>query len=145
MRQEQPPILIDPGSFRAVVLCWAGRCVTLLTGEGSPGKTASKDPPVIVQPTPVGPPVTSRVEMSVSEALAEEPPEIGDGPDISEEYLPWDADLSKQILAAVPTDNPYTIQITIGGNIVDLDQHEDALAASRQTGQPLLIRLVERG
>jgi hypothetical protein len=143
MRQEQPPITIDPGPFRAVVLCWAGRCVTQLTGGGSPAKTASTDPPIIVKPSPVGPPVVARLQMSVADALGEEPPEVGEGPDIPAEHMPWDADLSEQRFPAVPTDNAITIQVTIRGNIVDLDQHEDALAASLQTGQPLLFRLVD--
>jgi hypothetical protein len=143
MSLEQPPITIDPGPFRAVVLCWDGRCVTLLTGGGSPGKTASTDPPIIVKPSPVGPPVTARLDMSVVDALAEEPPTVGDGPDIPAGHMPWDADLSEERFAAVPTDNAYTIQVTIRSNIVDLDAHEEALAASRRSGQPLLFRLVD--
>jgi hypothetical protein len=143
MRQQQPPITIDPGPFRAVVVCWAGRCVTLLTGGGSPGKTASTDPPIIVKPSPVGPPVTARLEMSVADALAEEPPAVGEGPDVPPEHMPWDADLSELRFAAVPTENAFTIQVTIRGNIVDLDDHEEALSASLQSGHPLLFRLVD--
>jgi len=144
MYQEQPSITIDPGPFRAFVVGWAGRFVTVLAGGDMPAKTAGSDPPVIVRPTPIGFPVTARLEMSVADALAQAPPEALAGPEVPEEHLPWDAEFSEQTYQAVPTDNPVTIVVTIAGNVVDFDLLDEPLSVSRQSGQPLLLRLVDR-
>lgn len=145
MNQEQPSITIDPGPFRAFLVGWAGRFVTVLASGNMPAKTAGSDPPIIiVRPTPIGFPVTARLEMSVADALAQEPPEALEGPEIPEEHMPWDADFSEQTSLAVPTDNPVTIVVTIPGNVIDFDQLEEPLSVSLKSGQPLLLRLVDR-
>jgi hypothetical protein len=137
-------IAIDPGPYRAVAVCWAGICVTVLVGSATDtARTASADPPVIFVPTPVGPPVTSMIEAPMTDALAEEPPEVGEGPDIPEEHIGWDVDLSQQTYAALPTDNNRTIVVPIAGNLINLDQYQDILAGAERASVPVLFRLVE--
>ena len=133
-------IAIDPGPYSAAVVCWAGRCVTILVGTATDtAKTASADPPVIFVPTPIGPPVTSMIEAPMTDALAEEPPDVVRRLEIPEEHIVRDVDLGQQSYAALPTDNDRTIVVSIDGNLINLDSYEDILAA----GTPVLFRLVE--
>jgi hypothetical protein len=138
-------IAIDPGPYSAVVVCWAGRCVTILVGSGTDtAKTASADPPVIFVPTiPIGPPVTSLIRAPMTDALAEEPPEVGRALEIPEGHDGRDVDLRQQSYAALPTDNERTIVVPVAGNLIHLDQYKGILADAERDGVPVLFRLVE--
>jgi hypothetical protein len=149
-------ITIDSGPYSAVVVCWRGRCVTVLGGtrapaEGAPGeerpvKVPGEERPVKV-PTPVGPPTVARLQMSVADALERAPGEgvpVGSGADIPEEHFLWAPDEAEEeriAVAAVPSENPQTIQITLeGANVVDLDRYQAVIDDAQRSGSSILIR-----
>jgi hypothetical protein len=127
---EQPPIAIDPGPYQAVHVCWAGRCVTVLTSGEAGGSADHDETPTIVHPQQVGLPVVSRFRED-------------EGPGFEAPLFELPLDLATDVASGVLDDNPFAVRVAIRGNLVALDELGDLLAASRQVGQPLVIRLVE--
>jgi hypothetical protein len=149
-RGWQPSVAIDAGPYDAVIVCWSGRCVTVLGAPRNPGeKKAGEEKPVKV-PIKVQPPVKARVavdnvvEMAVADALELAPPEVGEraGVDVPEEHFPvWYEDQEVQREPAVPTENRRTLVRTFAGtNYLDLDEHQDLFQQAERAGADILIR-----
>jgi len=149
-REWQPTLTIDPGPYDAVIVCWGGRCVTVLGGSRQlPPRVGADEKPVKV-PVKVRPPVTSRLmadqflDIPVADALQLAPPEVSEqaGPDIPPEHFPvWYEGAGEEREPAVPTENRNTfVRAFAGTNYIDLDEHRDLFEQAQRAGADILIR-----
>lgn len=142
----QPSITVDPGPYEAAIVGWGGFWLTVLAGPRRPEKRGGEKPPVKI-PRTTKPPVTARIELSVADALEQEPGagEV-EGPfggrDVPPQHMPyWYEKGAGEEEEAIPSTNPRTIVRTLEGtNTIDLDEHTDLIEQAQAMRAEILIR-----